>query len=181
MSRFQEFDVILRHAEFASNQLWQIFQIFILAHTILIAFIGATFSRFVLDNSESSKLYLISVLVLGIFMSIMWLGAYLRTRGYYDFRLAQANEKEKSLKLLLLRERGEDFAEGKCVEIEKKHYQMTFLARLLRMRRTMPFFIVLFLVFYLFLLLNTLGFNLNTSILLSLAIAIIAYCSTRLK
>ena len=148
--KLEKFGVALKHAEFASEQLWHIFQIFILAHTIFILFLG----NIILSQKGESALdksYLVSVLLIGILMCFMWLGTYFRTRGYYDFRLAQASEIEPK-ELKLLRDRGHRFAEGECIEIEGVHFRMGFWARWLRMKWTMPVFITTFFVFYIILL-----------------------------
>lgn len=127
--------------------LWQSSEIFLLANTILYAFIAQHI--FGLDNQILLKpnLGLFTIAVLGIIICITWLGSYRRISNYYRFRIAQTRQREPE-GWHLYNGDGKSFSEGNKVEIFGKTYSLGF-GRAFKNHNIVVAIIVLFILIYL--------------------------------
>lgn len=136
----------LEHLRYEGQLLWQIFAPFLLAHTVFLAFLlpSALGSEPVVGFRPGAFF----AAVAGLLLWLPWMASYLRSSRYYDFRMAQAKEAEPC-DWNLLGGRGERFAAGEPVRVEGKLYQIGWLARVLRTRRSTPLLIGFFAALYL--------------------------------
>src|SRR5258705_13412381 len=117
--RLEMYNTAIHHAEYCGSQTWQVFGVFSIVHTV---FAGAILRENLITTKSS-----VSVIasVFGVTACILWLATYLRTRGYYKLRMAQARHFEPKSKVGLISKTGYEFSRGKCVVIDGKHYQHT--------------------------------------------------------
>lgn len=99
---------------------------FILAHTILFAFILTK----VFDANAKSSISFFIVSLFGFLLCVMWYGNADRFRRHRDLRFAQAREVEPE-GWNLITGPGKRFSEGKEVELAGKKYQLDFLSRVI--------------------------------------------------
>ncbi len=136
----------LEQVRYEGQLLWQIFNAFLLAHTVFVAFLlQATFGQQPIANSRPTVLV---AGVIGLALCILWAATYLRSSAYYIFRMAQAREAEPP-GWKLLKEAGEEFSSGRQVRIGANTYQATWLGRNLRTKRSVPLLIAVFAIIYL--------------------------------
>jgi hypothetical protein len=83
-----------------------------------------------------------------LLLCIPWIATYLRSSAYYRFRMAQAREAEPP-DWRLLKGAGEEFSAGKKVKVGANMYQLSWLARTLGRKWSVPTMIVLFVLVYL--------------------------------
>ena len=121
--------------------LWQLSQVFLLGNTFLIGFIGIIFER------TNDKTALIPLSIIGLLISILWFFSFMRISKYYEFKIAQAKQREPD-GWMLLREDGENFSEGDSVKINDKKYSVG-LGRLSNLA-IVKILILIFMIFYLY-------------------------------
>jgi len=100
-----------------STVLWQLSQVFLLGNTILSGFIVTILTKTNIENN----LTIIFLSIIGIIISLLWLFSYARTSKYYEFRIAQAKQREPK-SWMLFNEDGENFSQGDTIEIDCKKY-----------------------------------------------------------
>ena len=141
-----EYESALEMVRYHGMLLWQIFQAFILAITVLSGFI---FQKITPKFIGVSNLQLFVGSLVGFLISILWLATFKRNSDYYNFRIAQAKEIESRLNYRILQD-GEDFSEGYKVKIQNKPYKIGILGAILRTSIATPILISIFIVIYLF-------------------------------
>jgi len=97
---------------------------FILAHTILFAFILTK----VFDREARPSFSFLIVSIFGFFLCIVWYGSATRFRAHRDLRFAQARAAEPE-GWGLITGIGKDFSDGKEVSLGEKKYKMDWLSR----------------------------------------------------
>lgn len=133
--------------------LWQSSNIFLVANTLLAAFIGSG----LLDPEKNiiykpnPSLFLLSII--GLFISVLWWGSYRRTSNYYKFRMAQATQREPEGWNLFDGD-GKNFANGDMVEIGTEKYNLG-AGKIFRNHRVVTALAILFIVLYLIVLMIT--------------------------
>jgi hypothetical protein len=135
----------LEQVRYEGQLLWQIFGAFLLAHTVFMAFLLQ--SAF---NSETPG-YQPAVFfpgLVGALLCLPWFAAYTRSSDYYIFRMAQAKAVEPK-GWNLVAGQGEEFSDGKPVNVDSKTYRVNPLGRILRTKRSVPLLIIIFLATYL--------------------------------
>ena len=80
--------------------------------------------------------------ILGFILCIPWLSTYYRAHAFYSFRMAQARHLEPH-GLKLLDEDGRNFSNGREIEIDGEPYQLSWLAKNLRVQVAIPILIYL--------------------------------------
>ncbi len=128
--------------------LWQLSQVFLLGNTFLIGFIGIIFEK------ANDKIAIISLSIIGLSISILWFFSFVRISKYYEFKIAQAKQREPD-GWMLLREDGENFSEGDSVKINDRKYSVG-LSRLSNLT-IVKFLIFIFVIFYLSIILLSSG------------------------
>ncbi|MFA6376885.1 MAG: hypothetical protein WCX69_05815 [Candidatus Paceibacterota bacterium] len=97
---------------------------FILAHTILFAFILTK----VFDKDARPSISFLIVALFGFFLCVVWYGSATRFRAHRDLRFAQARAAEPE-GWDLITGTGKDFSDGKQVRIGGKIFKMDWLSR----------------------------------------------------
>src|SRR5690349_3000755 len=123
----QQYQAALEHLKFEGELLWQIFGAFLLAHTVFMAFLLQVLNKPLPANHPGG----FWGSLVGLLLCLPWYSSFLRNSAYYDFRMAQARAAEPPT-WHLLREAGQQFAEGECVTVDGKHHRQPWLARKLR-------------------------------------------------
>lgn len=104
--------------------LWQSSEVFLLANTILFAFIAPH-----ILNSKTNQLQFVPNLgtwvlaLMGLIISIFWFFTYRRTSNYFKFHIAQARQREPE-GWDLMNGDGKLFSEGNKIEILGKKYNV---------------------------------------------------------
>ncbi len=126
--------------------MWQSSQAFLVANTIIIAFISQ--SIFKTDGQIEFKPNwgIFTLSIIGVAISFLWLGTYIRRSKYYEFRMSQARQREPDSWNLVDGD-GRDFAEGGYVVIDGKRYDLGF-GKMFKTRIVIIFFILLFILLY---------------------------------
>lgn len=138
----KQFELALKQAHNESQIVWQYSQAFILANTIIIGFVTQNIKD---GNSQANLLLAIG----GLILSTVWLGSSERRWGWFVFRMAQVNEAEKSTRFRLTGEdTGLKYSNGEAVIVGNKCYRLNWLARLFKTQPSTRIFIILFLLFY---------------------------------
>lgn len=136
----------LEQVRYEGQLLWQIFGSFLLAHTVFLAFLlQSTLGREPIVGYHPGGFL---AAVVGLLLCIPWAASYLRSSAYYIFRMAQAKEAEPC-GWNLIKGDGEKFAAGEKVTIGGEPYQIGWLPRVLRTKRSVPLLIVFFGMIYL--------------------------------
>jgi len=105
--------------------LWQVSSVFVLANTIL----GAFLAQNLLNNVNDHFIFYASLA--GLLANLLWFIAYRRRTESYQFRMAQAKAIEKEFKSgEILGKIANDFYEGKQVIIDNKCYKLTGLSKI---------------------------------------------------
>lgn len=136
----------LQHLSRAGQWQWQVFAMFLLAHTAFLSFV-------VKDAFDSCYFFtsrwdfFISGIV-GLLICVPWASAHFRTAGYYRLRMAQAKELEPD-KWKLLNGEAESFSNGKTAKIGDKTYKLNLLGRM-RTKWSIPYLITIISLVYLF-------------------------------
>lgn len=99
--------------------LWQLSQVFLLGNTVLSGFVVTILTKPKQDIANDITIYFLSGM--GIIVSFLWLFSYARTSKYYEFRIAQAKQREPE-HWMLFNGDGENFSEGATIEIDCKKY-----------------------------------------------------------
>ena len=113
----EKYKITLDFLKFEATILWQIFGAFFIGNNIFIVIVAGLFK----DNSNNHWLFLIAGLV-GISISILWLGTFRRNSDWYRFRMGQAKEAEEkwctstSEDWYLLNKGAEKFANGSDIK-----------------------------------------------------------------
>lgn len=141
--RYQTAIAQLRHDAQLS---WQIFGLFLLAHTVLLAFL----LHYALGRQQIVCYYpgCFFAALVGLLLGVLWLASHGRSSAYYHLRMAQAKEAEPS-GWNLLKGDGEDFAHGDRVTIGGKSCHIPWLSRVLPTKYSAPLLIVIFILIYL--------------------------------
>ncbi len=131
--------------------LWQLSQVFLLGNTVLSGFIVAILS----PNANHNNLGIFLLASMGILVSILWLFSYSRTSKYYEFRIAQAKQREPK-NWMLFNEDGEYFSQGDTLEIEGKRHSFWLwrLSSLLIIKILAVMFVIFYLIVIVFFVFN---------------------------
>lgn len=104
--------------------LWQSSEVFLLANTILFAFITPHIFDLTTNQLLTKPNPAIWVLsILGLIVSVFWYFSYRRTSNYFKFHIAQAREREPE-DWHLMNGDGKSFSEGTRIEIFEKKYSV---------------------------------------------------------
>ena len=127
----QKYQIAIETMRYEGQLLWQIFNAFLLAHTVFMAFLlQAAFNL----QAGSHNIGSFIAGVIGILLCIPWMATYQRSSEYYIFRMIQAREAEPD-GWGFLKDKSEDFSAGKAVQIGNSTYRVNWLARVLRTKR----------------------------------------------
>ena len=114
----EQYKIAVDFLQFEANTLWQIFNTFFLGNSI---FLVAVFSLF--GDKYNNYYFYIAVGIIGLLVSVLWLGTFRRNSDWYAFRMKQAKKAEKRyLKFVsdkewyLLNKKAHKFADGKKIK-----------------------------------------------------------------
>ena len=116
-SKLEKYKIGLDLIKFEGTLLWQIFNSFFIAHTIIIGFIA---TLYVQSKNSNYILFLIAGSI-GFIIAILWLGTFHRNSKWYYFRMLQVKNIE-----------GEDW---KC----NQEYKLSFLKEGEKVSKENPF------------------------------------------
>jgi hypothetical protein len=140
------YQTALEEVRHEGDLLWQQFGSFLLVQTVFLAFLlqSALREGIILQFDFG----IIFSALIGFGLCLPWYGTFRRTKKFYGFRLAQANEAEpKNWKFLA--ERGKMYAEGKEVKIGEKSFKMNWFERKLKPTNSAVIVIFFFAAIYL--------------------------------
>jgi hypothetical protein len=123
-----------------SDNLWQISNIFLIGNSLIAAIISDN----LFDKTESPW-GIVSIALIGLIITIIWLFSIERSRKYYLFRIAQARQREPE-KWMLMNGDVEHFSEGLTVEMKGKKYNrgIGIFSNIVLVRAVVIVFIVFF-------------------------------------
>jgi hypothetical protein len=138
----------LEQVRYEGQLLWQIFNAFLLAHTVFLAFLlQAGFGSGKAMVSCRPGVFVAGIV--GVILCVPWMATYLRSSAYYIFRMAQAREAEP-VAWNIIKGQGEAFSAGRSpVIVGEEAYGLPWLGRALRTKRSVPLLIVVFFLSYL--------------------------------
>ena len=142
--------------EFTLNEghvLWNFSQSYLIANTIILAFVSQKLS----DNFLNKPHLLVFLLsFVGLTVTLLWLSSYWRRSKYYEFRIAQLREvEEESFQdWNFVAGKGKGFSNGESVQIKEKEYSLGPFGKQ-RTRYIATTFIFIFVGVYFFLLYTT--------------------------
>ncbi len=131
------YKIALENLRYQGQLLWTIMGIFLIAQSVILQSILGDFSSI---NSFWGS-------VIGMLLSIMWILIFHRNMDLFILRMAQAKDVEPP-DWNLLNGAGENFSNGKQVNIGGKPYHMSLLGNIIRTQK-FSWFIYLFLFVYL--------------------------------
>lgn len=141
------YELALKNSMHEGVVLWSSSQIFLLANTIITAFItNGLFDeqkKFISDPNPP----IFVICLLGIIISFVWLGTYQRRSNYYKFRATQVRQREPENWNLMAGD-GKNFADGDTIEICGEKLNLGFLGKAFRPNKSMPILITLFIIMY---------------------------------
>ena len=126
---------------------WQIFGIFLIAHTVFISFLMNS-----VFNDE--KLFFSNIddfisSIIGILLSIFWLSCRQRNAGYHMLRLHQAKALEDD-NLTIFKGDSDELAQSNRVIIDNTSIKIEFPGNKIKTKTSARFVIWIFFIFYLF-------------------------------
>lgn len=127
--------------------LWQSSNVFLVANTILSAFIGSGLLNTGENITLKSNPAMFFLSIIGLVISILWWGSYRRTSNYYKFRMAQATQREPK-DWNLFEGDGKNFADGNTIEINSEKYSLG-AGKTFRNHRVVTILAILFIILYL--------------------------------
>ena len=93
--KLEKYKIALDFLKFEATTLWQIYSAFLVAHTILLGFITASFAG--IKSGEVNFIILLIAGVIGLLLAILWTGTTHRNSEWYYIRMKQAKEAEETL------------------------------------------------------------------------------------
>ena len=81
----EEYKLILDFLKFEATMLWQIFSVFLVAHTIFLSFIGVSIADKKIDEINFVLLLLLGVV--GLILAVLWLGTFSGNSKWYYYRM----------------------------------------------------------------------------------------------
>jgi hypothetical protein len=145
-----KFQAALQLLQYEQQILWLIFGAFLLPQTVLLGFLLD--SALKADPNHLWHVGRFIIALLGLLICVPWFAAYKRNAAYYFFRMSQAKAAEPT-EWYLLREEGENFADGHEVKINGEPHQLPCLSRAIRTRSAIPMLMLLFPIIYIVLML----------------------------
>lgn len=124
--RIEKYKIAVEFIKYYNDNLRRSISDFILAHTILFAFILT--KSFDYPQEPHKMFFFISLF--GFFLCVIWYGNCVRFRSHCDLRFAQARAAEPE-GWNLIAGVGKDFSDGKKVEVGARNYQMDFIGRVI--------------------------------------------------
>ena len=140
-----KFQAALQLLQYEQQLLWLIFGGFLLPQTVLLGFLLDSTLSAVPNYGWHIGRFIIALL--GLIICVPWFAAYKRNAAYYFFRMSQAKAAEPK-EWHLLRDEGENFADGHEVTINGEMHQLPCLSRIIRTRWAIPMLMWLFPVIY---------------------------------
>ncbi len=135
----------IAHANVLAEQqlLWQSSQLFLVANSFLVGFIGTSLT----NSLKNNKFGILLLSIIGIIISILWLLSYTRILNYYKFRIAQAKQREPK-DWMIFNGDGEAFSKGESIMINGGRYTFGIgkLSNLIIVRILVGLFIVFYLI-----------------------------------
>lgn len=153
--RIEKYKIGLQLALNEGHVLWSFSQAYLVANTIIFAFISQRMSQSNLSIQPDFWTFILSLS--GLIITALWLSSYIRRSDYYKFRIAHLNDIEPN-GWNFVKGKGKDFSDGKDVTINGKTYRIGFLGRP-RTKHISIIFIFLFILIYTFLLYITFPFE----------------------
>lgn len=138
--------IILDYSKFEGESQWKVFSAFLIAHTVFMAFLLQ--SGFTSNPICAYNPGVFIAGILGVILCFLWLASYHRNKGYCDLRLAQAKKFEPDDMKLVKDENIEKFSNGNEIIVEDTCLQIGWAGRISRTRRSVPFLIYVFALFY---------------------------------
>jgi hypothetical protein len=138
------FKVALETMRYEGTLLWQIFNAFLLIHSVMTAFLFQ--SVFAMQEAKWVTVTCLAATG-GLALCVPWWASYLRNAAHYRYHLARARVLEPP-EWHIYGGLGRDFSCGKKVTIDKETYHLPWLARRVRSGRMMPPVILLFTIVY---------------------------------
>jgi hypothetical protein len=152
-TRIRKYESALNLLFYEGQIAWQLNIVFIALNVGLTTLIGNSVKPF-----KQFDLLLIIYGILGVIISIAWLGTFKRNNRYYNFRMAQAREAEPE-SWHLLSVRGYRFSKGKKIIIDSlkidendKTHQLTSFEQWVSNKKALNAVIILFFCAYVLLL-----------------------------
>jgi hypothetical protein len=137
----------LDHLRYEGQLLWHKLETFLLAHTVLLAFLLP--EAFAGPQVADYRLGVFLAGLAGLLLCIPWAAAHSRSSAYYALRMAQAKEKEPP-GWELLKGPAETFSAGAEVKLGPTYCRIGHPGRTLRTRRSVPLMITVFALLYFF-------------------------------
>lgn len=155
--RLEKYKIFLNVTLNEGHVLWSFSQAFLIANTIVFAFIAQRMTSNEFSREPDIWTFLLSII--GLLIALLWLFSYRRRSSYYEFRAAQLREIEPD-DWGLIKGKGKDFSDGEEVMVDGKRYRLGIGGRL-RTRTIITFFILLFVVLYSFLIWHSCPFDIK--------------------
>ena len=135
----KEYEHALSLMQYQTELLWQEFNAFLLAETVLIGFLGTALAQ--ADGLPEKNWLVFGGAIFGLVLCVPWWSTFLHNYEYYLLRIAQAKRYEDALGINLLSE-GAKLDMGLC--IDEKVFRHPWLARKLPPRHSTRFLIFFF-------------------------------------
>jgi hypothetical protein len=138
----KEYEHAITLMQYATELLWQQFGQFMVAETVLIAFLGSALTennKFVLGEN----LFVFVGAIFGLIVCVLWYSTYEYNHTFYRLRIEQAKRHEELLGLRLLTE-GKKLLNNESLEINKADFPYKKIVRWFRPHKSFTFLIILF-------------------------------------
>ena len=142
---FKTYEVAITLIQYNISLLWQEFNVFLLAETVLLGFMGTALTG--ASQTSVSNWLITSGSIFGILLCILWSATYLHNYKYYILRIEQAKVYEKELGIALIIDGGK-LSSGQTLSFDNNRIRFPYLARILPPRCSMPILIGLFALAY---------------------------------
>jgi hypothetical protein len=147
----ERYEAALQVVVYEGQLLWTVFGAFLLAHTVFLAVLLQGVGDARLPSNISGGFW---PAVIGLFLCIPWITAYLYRSKWYNFRMAQARDAEPD-GWNLVAGVAKEFADGHEVRIAGEWFQQRGLPRALRTKQSAPLLVAVFAIGYITVLIVT--------------------------
>lgn len=142
--QLEKYKCFLEQMRYDADLLWRFFGVFLLPHTIFLAFLLRSFGT---ETFIVWDLGIFIAAIAGSVLCLFWMAVCLRCVAYYHFSVALAREMEPK-NWGLMKGRREDFRKGCSVKIEGGCYPIKWYQKIIKVRHGLYTVIWIFFAIY---------------------------------